>query len=46
MGLGLSLVREVAVALGGSVDVDSQPRRGSSFTITLPSAAQDALPMH
>lgn len=37
MGLGLSLVREVASALGGHVEVESEIDRGSTFTVTLPS---------
>jgi len=36
MGLGLTLVREVATALGGSVSVASQVGRGSTFTVVLP----------
>jgi signal transduction histidine kinase len=35
-GLGLSLVRHIARAHGGEVSVDSEPGRGSKFTITLP----------
>ncbi len=35
-GLGLSLVRHIARAHGGEVAVDSEPGRGSKFTITLP----------
>jgi len=37
MGLGLVLVREVATALGGRVDMESENGRGSTFTVTLPS---------
>ena len=37
MGLGLTLVREVAAALGGSVSLASQVGCGSTFTVTLPS---------
>ncbi len=36
LGLGLSLVRASVAAQGGTVSVDSQPSRGSTFTITLP----------
>ena len=36
LGLGLSLVRASVEAQGGTVSVNSQPSRGSIFTITLP----------
>jgi len=35
-GLGLSLVRHISDAHGGSIDVDSAPGKGSRFTLTLP----------
>jgi two-component system, OmpR family, phosphate regulon sensor histidine kinase PhoR len=35
-GLGLPLVKELIQAHRGTVDVASAPRRGSTFTITLP----------
>jgi signal transduction histidine kinase len=35
-GLGLSLVRHITDAHGGSVDVYSTPGKGSRFTLTLP----------
>ena len=37
-GLGLSLVREVAEAMGGKVEVKSELGRGSTFTVTLPTS--------
>ena len=35
-GLGLSIVKNFATALGGRVAVDSEPERGSTFTVRLP----------
>jgi signal transduction histidine kinase len=35
-GLGLSLVRHIAHAHGGEVDVESVPGKGSRFTLTVP----------
>ncbi|HET9450512.1 MAG TPA: ATP-binding protein, partial [Aggregicoccus sp.] len=35
-GLGLPLVRAVAEAHGGSIEVASDPQRGTTFTLDLP----------
>jgi signal transduction histidine kinase/DNA-binding response OmpR family regulator/streptogramin lyase len=35
-GIGLALVRETALALGGDVTLDSEPGRGSRFRVSLP----------
>jgi signal transduction histidine kinase len=38
-GLGLSLVKHITEAHGGKVTVDSEPARGSTFTVHLPIAS-------
>lgn len=39
LGLGLSIVKAIVVAHGGVVTVDTRPGEGSTFTISLPIAA-------
>ena len=43
-GLGLSLVRHIAHAHGGDVEVESAPGKGSRFTLTLPLEAATRQP--
>jgi two-component system sensor histidine kinase BaeS len=44
MGLGLSIARDLVVAHGGRLEVDSTPGRGSRFTIWLPQASDQQTP--
>jgi signal transduction histidine kinase len=45
MGVGLALVREIVEAHGGSVGVESTPREGSTFTVSLPQAKMRVRPL-
>lgn len=36
MGLGLSLAKDIVDSIGGRIDVDSSPGKGSTFTVWIP----------
>ncbi len=40
-GLGLAICYGLVQELGGSIEVNSQPGKGATFTVTLPRAAQE-----
>jgi two-component system, sensor histidine kinase and response regulator len=40
-GLGLSIVKEMVVSLGGSLEIDSVEGKGSTFRVSLPKLAAD-----
>jgi two-component system sensor histidine kinase BaeS len=45
-GLGLSIVQELTRGMGGSVEVESAPARGTRFTVRLPTAGTDGFTSH
>ncbi|MCE7960514.1 MAG: sensor histidine kinase, partial [Acidobacteria bacterium ACB2] len=40
-GIGLSIVRELAAAMGGRVEARSLPEGGACFSVVLPKAPQE-----
>ena len=43
-GLGLSICRQIVESMGATIDVDSQPGRGTSFRVRLPVAHDEDAP--
>lgn len=44
-GLGLAIARQIISSMDGRIDVDSDPATGTTFTVELPLAVQDRVPI-
>jgi PAS domain S-box-containing protein len=42
IGMGLWIVRQLVIAHGGTIEVNSAPGEGATFTVTLPRSGRDA----
>ena len=45
-GLGLAIVKQMVQAHGGQITVESQPRKGTCFTFTLPAVSSSPSRKH